>query len=138
MPKRMTNSQISNNARRLLTAIMFASAALIEFTGCAGKSSKPEAKSVAPTLAKTNSYEAVIKKAAAEPMAAVDGDGWKPMFDGRTLAGWKETDFSGKGQLSCQSGLMVLDAGNSLTGVTWTNDAPKVDYEIALDAMKVD
>ena len=71
-------------------------------------------------------------------MASFDGEGWKSIFDGKTLSGWKETDFSGKGQVSCQNGLMVLDAGNSLTGVNWTNDPPKVDYEIALEAMKVD
>ena len=130
----MTNFKIFNKAASLVVAI----AALIGFTGCAGKTSKAETKAVAPAPVKTNTYEAVIQKAAAEPMATVDGNGWKSMFDGRTLAGWTETDFSGKGQVSCQSGLLVLDAGNSLTGVNWTNEAPKVNYEIAFEAMKVD
>jgi hypothetical protein len=131
----MTNSRIPNGVATLSVAII-AISALVGLTGCAGKA-KPETKAAAAP-AKTNSYEAILKKAAAEPMAPVEGTGWNSMFDGRTLAGWKETDFSGKGQVSCESGLMVLDAGNSLTGVNWTNEAPKVNYEITLEAMKVD
>jgi hypothetical protein len=133
----MTNFQISNQATSILTALAFLIAIPAGLSGCAGKSAKPQAKAVTLAPAKTNTYEAVIQKAATEPMSAVEGDGWKSMFDGKTLAGWKETDFSGKGQMSCENGLMVLDAGNSLTGVNWTNDAPKVDYEITLEAMKV-
>src|ERR1700759_704097 len=131
MPKRMTNSQIFKTVAPVLTALVV----VMELTGCAGKTTKVEPKTATTGPAKTNAYDAEIQKAAAEPMAAVEGSGWKSMFDGKTLAGWKETDFGGKAQVSCQNGLMILDAGNSLTGVNWTNDAPKVDYEISLEAM---
>jgi|SRR5579862_2579075 len=134
--ERMTNSQTSNYVAWFPSALVIASAALVGFTGCAGKNSKSETKATA--AAKTNAYEALIQKAAAEPMVSLEGAGWKSMFDGKTLAGWKETDFSGKGQVHCESGLMILDSGNSLTGVNWTNDAPKTDYEIALEGMKLD
>jgi hypothetical protein len=134
----MTNFRIFKKVAPLMPALVTTIAALSGLTGCAGKSVKPQANAVAPAPAKTNNYEAVIQKAAVEPMAAVEGNGWKSMFDGRTLAGWKETDFSGRGQVRCERGLMVLDMGNSLTGVSWTNEVPKVDYEIALEAMKVD
>lgn len=123
-----------------LVALVIAIAAVVGLTGCAGKA-KPEAKAAASTsvaaIPQTNAYEAMIQKAAAEPMAAVEGKGWKPMFNGRTLDGWQQTDFSGHGQVYCQSGLMVLDRGDSLTGINWTNDAPKVDYELVLEAMKL-
>src|SRR4051794_36674704 len=35
----------------------------------------------------------------AEATAAVDPDGWMSLFDGRTLAGWKQTDFRGAGRV---------------------------------------
>jgi hypothetical protein len=129
--------------RALLTASIVFIAVLMGLTGCAGKA-KPEAKAVASTTtstasAQTNSgpLEKMIQAAAAEPVGALEGEGWKPMFDGRTLAGWQPTDFAGHGQVECESGLMMLYLGNSLTGVNWTNDVPKVDYEIALEAMKL-
>ena len=64
--------------------------------------------------------------------------GWEPLFDGRTLAGWKVTEFPGHGAVHCESGTIVLDKGTRLTGITWTNDAPTRNYEIELDAMRVE
>ncbi len=136
--ERMTSLRTLKSVSAVSSVTVAALLALAGLTGCAGKA-KTETKATATTApAKTKSYDAILKQAAAEPMAPVEGADWKPMFDGHTLAGWKETDFSGKGKVSCESGLMVLDMGNSLTGVNWTNEAPKVNYEIALEAMKVD
>src|SRR5262245_8864845 len=35
-------------------------------------------------------------------------EAWKPMFDGVSLKGWKETPFSGKGKVSVADGAIVL------------------------------
>lgn len=126
----------------ILMALMVAVAVMTGLTGRAGKGKpemKVEAKPAPSAEVDTNAaaLEAAIKKAAGEPMGAVEGRDWKPLFNGRTLAGWQQTDFSGRGQVHCESGLMVLEMGNSLTGVNWTNDVPKVDYEITLEAMRV-
>lgn len=59
------------------------------------------------------------------------------MFDGQTLTGWRETAFSGHGEVECRSGLIALNMGDPFTGINWTNDFPKMNYEIALDAMRV-
>ncbi|MEY2429007.1 MAG: hypothetical protein QOJ40_1892 [Verrucomicrobiota bacterium] len=59
------------------------------------------------------------------------------MFDGKTLAGWRETDFAGHGEVRCESGLLVLNMGDPFTGINWTNDFPKMNYEVAFDAMRV-
>ena len=71
--------------------------------------------------------------------ATTKAEGWKPLFDGRTLNGWAETDFAGRGEVKVENGTMVLDTG-LMTGVTWTNAAvlPRTNYEIALDAMRVE
>jgi len=63
---------------------------------------------------------------------------WKSMFDGKTLAGWKVTDFAGGGRVEVEGGRLLLRSGVMLTGVNWTNEIPKTDYEVTLDAMKLD
>jgi 3-keto-disaccharide hydrolase len=63
---------------------------------------------------------------------------WRPLFDGKTLEGWKKTEFGGEAEPRVEDGRLILPAGEPMTGVTWTRDFPKVDYEIELEAMKVD
>jgi hypothetical protein len=66
-------------------------------------------------------------------------DGWTSLFDGKALGGWWVTDFAGHGEVSVEDGRILLGSG-IMTGVTWTNAAvlPKLNYEIALDAMRVE
>jgi hypothetical protein len=60
------------------------------------------------------------------------------LFDGKTLKNWKSTEFGGEGDVSVENGQIVVGAGSTLSGVTWTGgDLPKVNYEIELDAMKL-
>jgi hypothetical protein len=79
----------------------------------------------------------VLDQAAAKPSAPFEGEGWQPLFDGHSLAGWSETDFAGHGEVQCQSGLIVLNLGDPFTGINLTNEFPKMNYEVALDAMRV-
>ena len=62
---------------------------------------------------------------------------WKPMFDGKSLEGWRETPFSGKGKVNVSDGAIVLGKG-VLTGITWTGSFPKANYEVRLEAMRAD
>src|SRR5262245_15153362 len=64
---------------------------------------------------------------------------WKNLFDGKTLVGWKSTDFAGRGEVLVKDGTIVLETG-FMTGITWTNEAalPRMNYEISLEAMRVD
>src|SRR4051812_8194312 len=60
------------------------------------------------------------------------------LFDGKTLKNWKATDFGGEGECKVENGQIVVGAGSTLSGVNWTGGPlPKVDYEIELDAMKL-
>lgn len=74
---------------------------------------------------------------AAEP-AAKEEAGWTSLFDGKTLGGWKSTNFGGEGEVEVKDGQILLPFGSDLTGVTWTKDIPKQNYELELDAMRVD
>ncbi len=60
------------------------------------------------------------------------------LFDGRTLAGWKATDFGGQGKVLVRDGRLVLEDGSPLTGITWTRPFPTSNYEVSLEAMRVD
>lgn len=74
---------------------------------------------------------------AAKPPAPFEGTGWEDLFDGETLDGWRETQFAGRGTVHVQSGLIILGMGDPFTGINYTNTFPTMNYEIALDAMRV-
>jgi hypothetical protein len=64
---------------------------------------------------------------------------WTPLFDGKTLTNWAVTDFGGHGSVGVASGQINIGMGADLSGITWTNGTlPKTDYEISLQAIKVD
>lgn len=127
-----------------IAASLAVAISLVLLAGCASRPAKPEiqAKTAAPepAVAKAATPDAneLLKQAAAMLSMPWEGEGWKPMFDGKTLAGWRVTDFAGHGAAHLEAGLMVLDMGAVLSGVNWTNELPKTDYEVALDAMRVE
>jgi Domain of Unknown Function (DUF1080) len=68
-----------------------------------------------------------------------DTAGWKDLFDGKSLDGWKACDFYGAGKVEVDGGKIVLTKGKVMTGVTYTKgDFPKMDYEISLEGKKVE
>lgn len=68
-----------------------------------------------------------------------DSAGWQQLFDGQSLTNWQPTKFGGEGAVKVENGQMVLEAGTTLTGVTWTGpELPTANYEIALQAMRVE
>ena len=71
-----------------------------------------------------------------EPQAAAGG--WQSLFDGKTLAGWKVTDFGGEGEVTVEDGQIIMRMGQPLTGITWKDGAsiPTDNFEISLQAMK--
>jgi hypothetical protein len=67
-----------------------------------------------------------------------DKAGWKALFDGKSLAGWKEANFGGEGEIRIEKGAIVLDQGNDMTGVTYAGkDFPRTDYEVTLEGKKL-
>ena len=121
----------------LLTALVLAE-------GCASHLSKPASQpaarheeATAPTAPAGAELTITLPPGAAQPPAPFEGEGWEAMFDGQTLGGWHEIPFAGHGEVHCQAGTVVLSMGDPFTGIIWTNDFPKVNYEVALDAMRL-
>lgn len=64
---------------------------------------------------------------------------WTSLFDGKTLGKWKETQFGGQSNPKVENGNLVVPVGESLSGVTYSgDDFPRMDYEIELEAQRVD
>ena len=69
---------------------------------------------------------------------------WKTLFDGRSLAGWKRTEFAGGGEVHVAAAFrggppaIIVESGSALSGFNWTGDVPRTNYEIALDTMKLE
>jgi hypothetical protein len=59
------------------------------------------------------------------------------MFDGVSLKNWKETPFAGRGKVAVADGAIVLGAG-AMTGVNYTAAFPPTNFELRLEAMRVE
>jgi hypothetical protein len=110
--------------------------ALAMLLGCQAQRSANPPPPVAIT---TPNSSGASKPATPAAPSAPDSGAWRSLFDGKTLTGWAETDFAGRGPVKVSDGKLILESG-LMTGVTWTNgsELPRVNYEIALDAMRVD
>jgi hypothetical protein len=122
---------------------------LIGLASCSTNSSTPASSPSATTsavqpptasqtqVAQSGQLEDSLKRMAQASPASFEGEGWQSLFDGRTLTGWHETSFAGHGEIEVRDGLILAKMGDPFTGLNWTNDFPKMNYEIALDAMRV-
>jgi Domain of Unknown Function (DUF1080) len=87
---------------------------------------------------------AVVVRAAGESAAksAASSSTALSLFDGKSLAGWKVSDFAANGGAEVNAKfeggpVIIVDQGEVLSGITYTNPVPLVDYEISLEAMKL-
>lgn len=62
---------------------------------------------------------------------------WRPAFDGKSLQGWRETPFTGRGQVRVEGGKLILGPGKPMTGVTWTGSFPRTNYEVRFEATRL-
>jgi hypothetical protein len=91
------------------------------------------------SLLLANATAAQQPQPAAKQPPAKNADGaWQPLFDGKSLEGWKITEFGGEGEVKVQDSQIIMAMGQPLTGVTWKDESklPKDNYEITLQAMK--
>jgi hypothetical protein len=64
-------------------------------------------------------------------------DEWIPLLDGKSLAGWKETPFTGRGPVHVKAGEIVFGKG-SMTGITFTGQFPNSGYELRYEAARLE
>ena len=78
--------------------------------------------------------------AQAEPpkTPAADPYQWKEPLRRPTLTGWKAPQFGGEGKVYVKDGMIVMEMGSSMTGVTWAGEVIRNNYELELEGMRLD
>jgi hypothetical protein len=74
----------------------------------------------------------------ARPTAPAPGE-WRSLFDGKSLAGWKESDFFGAGKVTVEKGVIMIGSG-VLTGINWAASSapfPTSNYEVHIEAARI-
>ena len=62
---------------------------------------------------------------------------WQPLFDGKSLQGWHETAYTDRGAVHVEDGAIMLGTGKPMTGVTWAGAFPRGNYELRLEAARL-
>jgi hypothetical protein len=91
---------------------------------------------IGPAILAAALFFAAVCAAGQDAKPAAPDSGWRPMFDGKSLDGWKETPFTAHGPVRVENGTIVLGSGY-MTGVNWTGKLPTSNYEIRLEASRI-
>jgi hypothetical protein len=62
----------------------------------------------------------------------------KVLFDGVSLDHWQVIDYEGHGAISTADSCIIIGKGEFISGIRWTEDFPKTNYEVTLYAKRVD
>ena len=62
----------------------------------------------------------------------------KILFDGVSLDNWQVIDFEGHGNISIVDSCIIIGKGELISGIRWTEDFPKTNYEINFNARRID
>ena len=85
-------------------------------------------------------FSAALAFALLSSTAASAGE-WKSLFDAKELGRWKAMDrfdFRNHGKVEVKDGTLVLGKGRPGTAVRYAGRLPKMNYEISLEAMRVE
>lgn len=86
------------------------------FQGCKGRSTSQKQAAVEETTMPDTTY----------------------IFNGRTLEGWEITNFGTQGPVDVSGGKIYLGMGDGCTGITYRKAFPDINYEVTLEAMRVE
>lgn len=112
-------------------ALLFCTTSISQVFGQAEKPTEPAEKPVVEGAPLT-------KPAAKEDAKSDAKDGWKPLVAEKTLDGWESTNFGGEGEVTVANHELTLAPGDPLTGITYKKEFPKTNFEIELEAQRVD
>ena len=88
--------------------------------------SKPEAKPAA-----TSPAEKPTEKSA-------EKEGWKPLLEEKSLEGWEATNYGGEGKVAIADHVLTMEMGDPLTGITYKRVFPTTNFEIELEARRME
>ena len=116
----------------LSVKVLDAAEQLKEQAAPAAKPAEAKAETSDSSIGKTdaNNGDEAGKKAVKDPYA------WRSMFDGKSLERWKVPQFGGEGEVAVEKGVIALAMGDPMTGITWTGELPKFNYEFRMEAQR--
>jgi hypothetical protein len=59
-------------------------------------------------------------------------------LDGKSVTGWEITNFGPQGPVYVSDDEIILGMGEGCTGITWKGEFPAQNYEVSLDAKRVE
>src|SRR5690242_9385857 len=62
---------------------------------------------------------------------------WISLFNGTSLDGWKQVEFTGRGDVQVQNGEIRLGKGR-MTGIALAGDFPRSGYELRFEAARLE
>lgn len=79
------------------------------------------------------------KEAAIKEDVSKEKSKWKPLMEKDSLKGWEISNFGGEGEVEIKEGVMRLERGEPMTGVTTiSKEFPKDNYEMRWKASRID
>lgn len=77
---------------------------------------------------------------AAPAAPAQESETERVLFDGKSLDAWETVDIGGSGTVELEGDLMIINMGDSLSGVVYKKpaDLPLTNYEISLEAKRLE
>ena len=100
--------------------------------------SDPRDEPVTVTLPRWSAFVAVASVCLLVATLGADLPGTLVLFDGKSLDGWKKTDFFAAPDVKVEDGAIVLPVGRSMSGITSTRqDLPRTNYELSYEAMRI-
>ena len=71
-------------------------------------------------------------------LLSVSSQETKSLFNGKNLDGWEITNIEDHGKVKVSDSCIILNKGNRITGINWLNEFPGTNYEVTLQAMRVE
>ncbi|MEE9602387.1 MAG: DUF1080 domain-containing protein [Thermoguttaceae bacterium] len=119
--------------KRLLTIVLLATVA----TTFAATESAWACKFLDNMFRRRATRSCRVTRCSADSQATKGPYQWQDLFDGKTLDGWKVTNFGGEGEVYVKDGTIVMEMGNYMSGITWTGQPPRENFEIQLEGMRL-
>ncbi len=87
---------------------------------------------------KATSPDEAQKKTDAKLNEAAKKLGWIALLPEKGLDGWEVSDFGGQAEVVRKEETLVLEKGDPLTGINFKREFPKENFEIELEAQRVE
>jgi 3-keto-disaccharide hydrolase len=106
--------------------LLLAVISVLGFSGWShGQSSaKDDKRPKQPVLLQQKTDSAKVKK------------GWRPLFNGKDISGWKVTEFGGQGEVYVEDGDVVITQGADLSGIHTDRKLAGKQYEVEFEARR--